>query len=97
MFDEGCLLIKCSENVGPVQLMFYFSKICARVSGGVKVSVQIWDYSFYVQNGYSGKIQVCFMCTSWTRMSTFFVCDKRIAQVNCFDASVEDMMIVTLT
>ncbi len=37
------------------------------------------------------------MISNWTRRNTFFVWSKRIAQANCFDASVHDMMIVTLT
>ncbi len=37
------------------------------------------------------------MISNWSRMSTFLVRDKRIAQAKCVDVSLQDMIIVTLS
>ena len=45
---------------------------------------------------YQVKVSIIMIC-NWSRLSTFFVCDKRIAQAECFMASGQDMIIDTLT
>ncbi len=44
------------------------------------------------------QVKVSFiMIGNWTQLSAFFVCDKRIAQANCFSSSGQNMMKDTLT